>query len=66
MIRKTKKSILKYFENIKDRKAESFEEALQRILFYNQVLWQSGHNLNGLGRLDKILDSYYKNDKKNG
>ena len=62
--KKNKEKYIKYFENIKDRKAESFEEALQRILFYNQVLWQSGHNLNGLGRLDKILDSYYKNDKK--
>lgn len=58
-------------ENIKDslkglksRKANSFKDALQRILFLNQILWQTNHNLNGLGRLDLILDSYYQEDLK--
>ena len=55
-----------YFENMIDREAEHFEEALQRILFYNQILWQTGHNLNGLGRLDKILEDYYFDDINNG
>ena len=60
---KDKTKYIKYFENIKSKKADTLEEALQRILFYNQVLWQSGHNLNGLGRLDKILDTYYRKCK---
>lgn len=50
---------------IKDRKANSLFDAIQRILFFNQLLWQTGHNLNGLGRLDLILDKYYENDIKN-
>ena len=33
-------------------------------MFYNQILWQSGHTLNGLGRLDKILCEYYIDDLK--
>ena len=52
----------RYFENMIDKPAEHFEEALQRILFYNQLLWQTGHGLNGLGRLDKILEDYYFDD----
>ena len=43
-------------------KVSSFDEALQRILFYNQLLWQTGHKLMGLGRLDKVLYEYYIND----
>ena len=50
---------------IKVRKANSLFDAIQRILFFNQLLWQTGHNLNGLGRLDLILDKYYENDIKN-
>ena len=38
-----------------DSKATSLLDALQRILFWNQMLWQTGHRLIGLGRLDKIL-----------
>jgi formate C-acetyltransferase len=57
--------IIAYFENMKNSKANSFEEALQRILFYNQLLWQTGHSLNGLGRLDKILIETYESDIKN-
>ena len=56
----------RYFENMIDRPAEHFEEALQRILFYNQLLWQTGHGLNGLGRLDKILEDYYFDDVNSG
>ena len=51
-----------YFENIKTNKATSFKEALQRILFFNQMLWQTGHNLNGFGRLDYVLNDIYEND----
>jgi len=60
-----KKQIIEYLENIKTSEAKGFEESLQRILFYNQLLWQTGHVLNGLGRLDKILYKYYKNDIEN-
>lgn len=56
----------KYIRNFKDKKVDTFEEALQRILFYNQILWQTNHNLNGLGRLDYILNNYYINDKNKG
>lgn len=56
----------KYINNFKNKKVASFEEALQRILFYNQILWQTNHNLNGLGRLDYILHNYYVNDKSKG
>ena len=45
-----------------ERPAESFFEALQRILFINQFLWQTGHKLNGLGRLDRILIELYRKD----
>lgn len=64
--RDDKEKYIQFFENIIDKSAEHFEEALQRILFFNQLLWQTGHGLNGLGRLDKILGDYYKNDLKNG
>lgn len=50
---------------IKERKANSFRDAIQRILFYNQLMWQTGHYLNGLGRLDDILINYYNEDIKN-
>ena len=56
----------RYFEDMIDKKAEHLEEAMQRILFFNQLLWQTGHNSNGLGRLDKILEDYYFDDIKNG
>lgn len=53
-------------EEIKTTKSTTFYSALQRILFYNQLLWQTGHRLNGLGRLDKILEPFYEEDLKNG
>lgn len=62
--RDDKEKFIEYFENIKNKKVTSFEEALQRILFYNQLLWQTGHLLNGLGRLDKILNDLYLKDIK--
>ena len=30
----------KYLKNISDKRVSSFEEALQRILWYNQIMWQ--------------------------
>ena len=44
--------IKRYFEQMQYEAAGGFEEALQRILFVNQLLWQMGHRLVGLGHLD--------------
>ena len=60
-----KEKYIGYLSNIKNGKCKSFEEALQRILFFNQLLWQTNHMLNGLGRLDLLLDKYYEKDKDN-
>ena len=48
--REDRSKYIRFFEDMIDRKAEHFEEALQRILFYNQLLYQTGHSLNSLGR----------------
>ena len=64
--RSDKTKYVHFFEDMIDKKAEHFEEALQRILFFNQLLWQTGHGLNGLGRLDKILEDYYFDDLNSG
>ena len=47
-----------YFENMIDKKANSLEEALQRILFWSSLFWQTGHKLVGLGRLDLVLNRF--------
>lgn len=60
------KEALSAIYSLFERKANSFYEALQRILFVNQFLWQTSHGLNGFGRLDKILYSLYENDIKKG
>lgn len=62
---KYKKALLAV-KSIKNRQAKSFYEALQRILFVNQLLWQTDHKHNGLGRLDVILDDLYKHDLESG
>ena len=63
---KDRAKVARCFENMIDAPAEHFEEALQRILFYNQVLWQTGHSAIGLGRLDKILEDFYFDDLNSG
>ena len=63
--RNDKKEVITYLENIKNNYPNSFKEAIQRVLFYNQLLWQSGHVLMGLGELDRILYQYYNSDIKN-
>ena len=60
------KQQFKAIESLFERSANSFFEALQRILFYNQFLWQTGHTLNGLGHLDWILWDFYEQDLKEG
>lgn len=55
-----------FFLNMKDKPAQSFEEALQRVLFANQLFWQMGHRLVGLGHLDCILWESYHKDMQSG
>lgn len=49
---------IKYFESMKNSSAINLEDALQRILFWSSLFWQSGHKLVGLGRLDLLLGKY--------
>lgn len=58
--------IKKYFSNMLKSSANSFEEALQRLLFANQLFWQMGHRLVGLGHLDLLLYPYYKKEMEAG
>lgn len=46
------------FEKMLTNRAETLTEALQRILFWSSIMWQSGHRLLGLGRLDLLLDRF--------
>lgn len=55
-----------YFKEMTVQPAKGFEEALQRILFANQLFWQMGHRLVGLGHLDQILWETYQNDIQSG
>lgn len=54
------------FENMLSGPAQSFEEALQRVMFFNQVMWQTRHRLNGFGCMDWYLDPYYQKDIASG
>ena len=64
--REDKSKFIRFFEDMIDKKVSHFEEGLQRILFLNQLLWQTGHGLISLGRLDKILEDLYYADLENG
>ena len=55
-----------YFQRMLTAEVEHFDEALQRILFFNQIMWQTRHRLNGIGHLDKILDDFYQKDFEAG
>lgn len=57
---KNKENIVLYLKRFRTKKADSLEEALQRILIINQIQWQLGHILVGLGRLDLYLDRFAK------
>lgn len=50
------------FERMKQQTADSVYEALQRIAFWSDLFWQSGHDLMGFGRLDLILDNINSNE----
>lgn len=56
-------AIKDYVKRINDprvtlEKPHDLKTALQSILLWNSILWQTGHLLVGLGRLDKVLDKY--------
>lgn len=56
-------SIRNYVKRINDprvtlEKPHDLKSALQSILLWNSLLWQTGQNLVGLGRLDKVLAKY--------
>lgn len=55
-----------WFTDMLDKPARHFDEAVQRILFVNQILWQTDHRLLGLGALDELLYPYYLNDIREG
>lgn len=57
-----RKQLSFWLMRIKDKPAESFEECLQRILFLNQLLWQTRHIQIGLGRLDVLLADYVSDE----
>lgn len=59
-------TIAGYLNNINDKPVCHFDEAIQRLLFFNGLLWQMQHEQNGLGRLDYILYPYYQADCKAG
>ena len=57
-VNKTK--VINVIDGMFSKKSDSLFDSLQRILFVNQMLWQTGHRLNVLGRLDFLLDDIYK------
>lgn len=57
---------IRSIEGIINGPATNLYDGFQRILFVNQLLWQTGHKHNGFGRLDLILDDLYQSDLKNG
>lgn len=48
---------IQIYENMYTEKARTIEDALQRILLWSSLFWQTGHKLVGIGRLDKLLDA---------
>ena len=60
------KNALDECESLFERPAIHFHEALQRILFFNQFLWQTRHKHNGFGHLDFLLYDHYKKDIDTG
>lgn len=54
-----------YYKRLLDTTPQSFDEALQKILFFDALFWQMNHMHIGLGRLDVVLKPYYLNDIEN-
>jgi formate C-acetyltransferase len=63
---KYKQDVFSEIESLFKRPAEHLHEALQRILFVNQWLWQTRHKHNGFGSLDLILENLYNSDISSG
>ena len=61
-----KKQQREWFQRLKEEPAEGFEEAIQRMLFVNQIFWQTDHRLTGLGAWDSYLDEYYQRELAEG
>lgn len=59
---KNRTHILKWINRIKAEKSSSLEEALQRILLVNQLMWQTRHIQIGLGRIDLLLGQYIEDN----
>lgn len=57
---------IKLFADMLNKPALHFKEAIARMLFVNQLFWQTDHRLVGLGAWDMILIKYYNEDVKNG
>lgn len=55
-----------WFKNMIHYGAMHFEEAIQRVLFVNQIIWQTDHRLIGLGAVDSYLADYYEHDINSG
>lgn len=58
--------LYEYFGNLLITNPDSLDKAIQKLLFYNALLWQMWHWHNGLGRLDLVLYEYYAKDVQNG
>lgn len=63
---KRSKIVSQFICNIKNTLPSTFDEALQKILFFNALFWQMDHWHVGLGRLDYVLWPYYRHDVENG
>lgn len=59
-------TLCEFFPSMLYTKPRSFDEALQKLLFYDALFWQAEHRHIGLGRLDYILYEYYKKDINSG
>jgi len=57
---------IRWFIDMKDKPAQHFEEGVQRLLFINQVFWQTDHRLVGLGAWDRFLGKLYEKDIADG
>lgn len=58
-----KNDIVSYMQRVNDSRINlnnplTLFDALQTILFWNSLIWQTGHKLVGLGRLDKVLKDF--------
>lgn len=57
---------IEWFARMVDKQPAGLEEAIQRLLFVNQIFWQTDHRLVGLGAWDLLLEPFYTKEVKNG